>query len=65
MYNWVTMLYNRNWQNSVNQLYLNKNKLKKEIYFIGFVFMVLNVMIHYWLQFYKVDTNKQISSGEH
>ena len=24
MYDWVTLLYNRNWHNIVNQLYLNK-----------------------------------------
>ena len=32
MYNWVTMLYSRNWHNVVNQLYFNKikNKNKKQ-----------------------------------
>ena len=24
MYDWVTLLYNRNWYNTVNQLYFNK-----------------------------------------
>ena len=28
MYNWVTLLYSRNWYNIVNQLYFNKNKTK-------------------------------------
>ena len=26
MYDWVTVLYSRNWHNTVNQLYFNKNK---------------------------------------
>ena len=26
MYNWVTLLYSRNWHNIVNQLYFNNNK---------------------------------------
>ena len=29
MYDWVTMLYSRNWHNTVNQLYSNKNKILK------------------------------------
>ena len=29
MYDWVILLYNRNWHNSVNQLYLN-TKIKKK-----------------------------------
>ena len=29
MTDWVTMLYSRNWLNTVNQLYPNKNKFKK------------------------------------
>ena len=32
MYVWVTMLYSRNWHNTVNQLYFNKNKAKKNVY---------------------------------
>ena len=28
MYDWVTLLYSRNWHNTVNQLYFNKNKSK-------------------------------------
>ena len=26
MFDWVTLLYSRNWHNTVNQLYFNKNK---------------------------------------
>ena len=29
VYNWVTLLYNRNWHNIVNQLYFNFKKVKK------------------------------------
>ena len=29
MYNWITLLYSRNWHNIVNQLHFNKNKNKK------------------------------------
>ena len=29
MYNWVTLLYSRNWHNIVNQLDILKNKIKK------------------------------------
>ena len=28
MYNWVTLLYSRNWYNTVKQLHSNKNKMK-------------------------------------
>ena len=28
MYNWVALLYSRNWHNIVNQLYTNKKKFK-------------------------------------
>ena len=31
MYNCVTMLYRRNWHNTINQLYSNKNKNKKNL----------------------------------
>ena len=27
---WVTLLYSRNWRNMVNQLYFNKQNLKKK-----------------------------------
>ena len=27
VYDWVTMLYSRNWHNTINQLYSNKNKI--------------------------------------
>ena len=30
MYVWVTMLYSRNWHDSVNQPYFNKKKLKNK-----------------------------------
>ena len=30
MYDWVTLLYSRNWYNIVNQLYFNKKNQKKE-----------------------------------
>ena len=30
MYDWVTMLYSRNWHNTVNQLYFNRKKMNKE-----------------------------------
>ena len=30
MYDWVTMLYSRNWHNTVNQLYSNKIFFKKK-----------------------------------
>ena len=29
VYNWVTLLYNRDWHNIVNQLYFNKKKKEK------------------------------------
>ena len=28
MYEWVTLLYSRNWQNIINQLHFNNNHLK-------------------------------------
>ena len=30
MYNWLTLLDSRNWYNIINQLYLNKIKIKIE-----------------------------------
>ena len=33
VYNWVTILYSRDWHNIVNQLYFNKKKKKKEDYY--------------------------------
>ena len=30
VYDWVTLLYNRNWHNIVNQLYFNKKQFKNE-----------------------------------
>ena len=32
MYDWVNLLYSRNWQNIVNQLYFNKMKKKITLY---------------------------------
>ena len=29
MYDWVTLLYSRNWHNTLNQLYFNKNEFLK------------------------------------
>ena len=34
MYEWVTLLYSRNWCNIVNQLYPNKNFLKIKIEYL-------------------------------
>ena len=36
MYDWVTLMYSRNWHNTVNQIYFNlkkKNELLNSIYF--------------------------------
>ena len=33
MYNWVTLLYSRNWHNIVNQLHFNLKKTKQQ--FLG------------------------------
>ena len=33
VYNWVTILYSRDWHNIVNQLYFNKKKKKKGAYY--------------------------------
>ena len=30
MYDWVTLLYSRNWQKIANQLYVNLKKLKPQ-----------------------------------
>ena len=30
MYDWVTLLYNRNWHNIVSQLYFLKKKMKRQ-----------------------------------
>ena len=30
MYDWVTMIYSKNWHNTVNQLYINKNFWRRE-----------------------------------
>ena len=30
VYNWVTLLYSRDWHSIVNQLYFNLKKLKKK-----------------------------------
>ena len=35
MYDWVTMLYDRNWHNTGNQLYYNKNKVQLKLFSIG------------------------------
>ena len=29
IYDWVTLLYSRNWHNIINQLYLNDNNFKR------------------------------------
>ena len=29
MYDWVTLLYRRNWHNTVNQLYFNKKRRRR------------------------------------
>ena len=32
MYDWVTLLYSKNWHNTANQLYFNKKEKKKKEY---------------------------------
>ena len=31
IFNWITFLYNRNWHNIINQLYLSKKKILNKV----------------------------------
>ena len=52
VYNWVTLLYSRDWQNTVNQLYFNKKSVS--VNNLEHKYHIQNLIKRNWTQYHSV-----------